>query len=164
MIKFSTNAQRELKKAAKKVKKASKKVSNMVAPHKKIAIWLTGWVGRNFKSQGGLVGGWLPFALGGRVVSGGKGVRVTDITTRRSYRIDSSARLLRDTGMLEKSYHPFWTRNNAGVGSKIKYSKVHEGGLGPVPVRRTLPNIGEVGPKIVDIYEDYVKKSTKDLV
>lgn len=76
---------------------------------KKIATFLDRWVQQNFKTEGGNVGGWAPFKLGGRYVKG-KG-------------IDTTAKLLQDTGRLRASFLPFAFNNNAGIGSDLPYSK-----------------------------------------
>lgn len=114
----------------------------------RIAVFLDRWVQQNFRTEGGNVGGWEPFAYGGRVVSGG---------------IDVSARLLQDTGRLRSSFVPFQSRTNAGIGSDLPYSEVHEEGLGNVPQRRMLPREREVRRDVREIYENFVRVSTREL-
>lgn len=163
MIKFTTNANVSLKKAEKKIRRMSKKVDDTKQPHKKIAVYLTRWVGLNFRSEGGNVGGWPPFAYGGRVTTSRKGVAVNDIETRRRVNIDTSAKLLQDSGRLRLSFMPFWSKRNAGIGSKLKYSRPHEEGQGAVPKRRMLPELTDVVEPITDIYIGHVKKAAKEL-
>lgn len=99
-------------------------------PLAKVSVLLDRWVQRNFRTQGGSVGGWRAFAAGGRLKPDGS--------------VDASAKLLQDTGRLRLSFKPFHDANTAGIGSALRYSKVHEEGIG-VPARRMLPKQADVG-------------------
>ena len=123
-----------------------KKLSAFKHVHKKAAIFLDQWVQQNFKSEGGKVGGWLPFAAGGR--------------WRKGKGLDTSAKLLQDTGRLRLSYLPFATTREAGIGSKLPYSKSHEQGLG-VPVRRVLPVDKDVRGAILSMFDAHARGVTK---
>lgn len=116
----------------------------------KVSIFLDRWVQKNFRSEGGEVGGWKPLEAGGRYVGRGS-----------SRRFDTSARILQDTGRLKASFLPFATKKNAGIGSDLPYAKAHEDGNG-VPKRRTLPEHNEVMPKVKKIIDAHIKKSLKD--
>lgn len=133
----------ELKRRSKKRFDALK---DMHTAYAKIAVYLDRWVQTNFKTEGSKVGGWLPFAKGGRWVKG-KG-------------LDVSAKLLQDTGRLRASYLPFSFKNNAGIGSDLPYAKKHEEGIG-IPIRRTLPRKLEVIGDVRKILELEVNKVTK---
>jgi len=135
-----------LKKLEKLQTKRAKKISNMETPFKKVAIFLDRWVQVNFKTEGGKVGKWKPLALGGRFYGGG---------------FDSNAKLLQDTGRLRASFLPFASKNNAGIGSKLPYSKKHEEGLDGLPQRRILPVKNEVIKDVTKIMEKHVKDSLK---
>lgn len=139
-IEFKANS---LKKAKKKAVKGAAKLKKLQHPHKKIAVFLDQWVQQNFRSEGGKVGGWEPFAVGGRSIGGV---------------IDSTAKLLQDTGALRISHIPFASKRNAGIGSDLPYAKTHEKGLGHVPQRRTLPKINEVRGDIKQIFNQHVKE------
>jgi len=102
--------------------------------HKKISIMLDSWVQRNFKSEGGSVGGWAPITRQGRI--------------------------LQDTGRLRLSFLPFADKDNAGIGSDLDYSEKHEKGIG-VSRRRMLPKINEVNDQIVKRYNIHVEGSIK---
>lgn len=123
-----------------------KKLSTFKHVHKKAAIFLDQWVQRNFKSEGGNVGGWKPFAIGGRWLKGTG--------------LDTTAKLLQDTGRLRLSYLPFATKRNAGIGSELPYSIVHEHGLG-VPVRRVLPVDKDVRGAILSMFEAHAKEAAR---
>lgn len=123
----------------------TKELQQMETANAAVSIYLDKWVQDNFKTEGGNVGGWEPFAYGGRV--GAKG-------------IDTSAKLLQDTGRLRASFLPFATRTNAGIGSDLPYSKDHEEGIG-VTRRRILPERSEVWPMAKKIYDNFVKRVIK---
>jgi len=120
-------------------------------PNRQISVWLLRWVNENFKSQGGKVGGWKPFKLGGRRLPGGQ--------------IDRSAKLLQDTGRLRASFSPFHSRRFAGVRSRLPYSITHDLGLPHrnLPARRMIP-IGsdqDVRRAVIRIYSAHIRKVTR---
>ena len=129
----------------------ARKIKNTRAPNRLISIWLLRWVNDNFKTQGGKVGGWKPFKLGGRRLPGGG--------------IDTSAKLLQDTGRLRASFSPFYNRSVAGIGTSLPYSIIHELGfpLKNVPARRMLPIASDkaVVNAVVRIYNKHVKKALR---
>jgi len=127
---------------------AMRKVKNTVIPFKKISIFLDSWVQRNFKTQGGKVGGWKKLKAGGRYVSKGK--------TRH---FDKSAMILNDFGRLKSSFLPFSSKGNAGIGSDLPYSKQHNEGKDNVPKRRILPVDKEVLGKATKIINVHIKDS-----
>lgn len=116
-------------------------------PNQQVAIVLDRWVQRNFKTEGGNVGGWTPFKRGGRRLPGGG--------------IDTSAKLLQDTGALRLSYRLFWNSEIVGIGSDLDYSKPHEEGDGRLPQRRMLPQERDVIRPILKVYTNHVEKLTR---
>lgn len=105
---------------------------NKLIAYKRSAAWLHKWVMENFEGEGDKVGKWAPFS---------------PVTLRSIERTDPGrmpAKLLQKTGALRQSFLPFATSTNAGVGSKLDYSKKHEEGEGRLPARRMLPRRGEV--------------------
>ena len=128
--------------------KAREKMVGTGAPivYRKIAIFLDQWVQRNFKAQGASLKGsvWPPFKYGGRPIKGGG--------------LDTSAKLLQDTGALRASHLPFSSKSDAGIGSLLPYSKFHQEGIG-VPMRRTLPERVEVHAAIAQLFDEHVKRS-----
>jgi phage gpG-like protein len=123
------------------------KLTDLSGPNRKVSIVLDRWVQRNFKTQGGHVGGWTPFKRGGRPIPGGG--------------IDTSAQLLQDTGALRLSFRMFWDSKRAGIGSRIKYSKPHEEGTSRLPQRRMLPQEADVIQPILRVYENHVASLTR---
>ena len=133
--------------AVRKLKQLLKKVKNPTQANREVSVWLMRWVALNFRSEGGKVGGWLPFKHGGRVTATG---------------VDESAKLLQDTGVLRASFTPFYSRTIAGIGSGLHYSVTHELGLPHrnVPVRRMLPLASDkdVEQGIIKIYDRWIKR------
>ena len=107
---------------------------------KKVAIYLDSWVHRNFKTEGALVGGWKPLQAGGRWGSRG---------------FDTSAKILRDTGVMEHSFVPFTAKDNAGIGTDLGYAKKHEKGEG-VPKRKILPRKKDVMKRVREILKNHI--------
>lgn len=130
-------------KLKKKAEKGHEKLKQMQRPHKKIAVFLDQWVQRNFKTEGGNVGGWPPLKAGGRSKKG---------------RFDAKAKILQDTGALRLSHIPFANRRTAGIGSDLKYSKTHDKGLKGIPQRRTLPKWPDVKDGVEAIFDGHVKE------
>lgn len=130
-----------------KLTKSREKMVGTGSPvvYKKIATFLDQWVQRNFKSQGANLKGdvWPRFAAGGR---------------RKRGILDTSAKLLQDTGALRASHLPFSSKSDAGIGSLLPYSKFHQEGIG-VPRRRTLPERVEVHDAISQLFDEHVKRS-----
>ena len=125
------------------VKELSRQMADLRLFYKKASIMLDRWVQINFRSEGGQLdtGKWPPFKLGGRPVRGG---------------IDTSAKLLQDTGRLRASHVPFATSKSAGIGSDLPYAKAHHEGLNSLPVRRTLPEDDEVQNAVLDLVQKHV--------
>lgn len=136
-----------LKKLEKKLQKRRKDLENDQGAMKKIAIFLDRWVQKNFKSEGKSVGGWAPLAAGGRFISG-EG-------------LDTTAKILQDTGRLRASFRPFAVRGNAGIGSELPYAKKHNEGDSRLPQRRMLPERSEVIDDVKKILENHVEKILK---
>ena len=125
------------------------KLKNIEPTHKKISIMLDRWVQENFKTEGGNVGGWAPLKAGGRFTGKGK-----------NRKFDPSAKILRNTTRLSKSFLPFADKKDAGIGSDLPYSKPHDEGIGIV-MRRILPVLPEVKRDINNAYNDHVKEAIR---
>jgi len=119
---------------------------------RQVAVYLDQWVQRNFQGKGRNVGGWIPFAYGGRLTTKAK-ANAKSIDWRRY--IQSNAQLLMDTGALRLSFLPFVRKGVAGIGSALPYSKPHEEGEG-LPQRRMLPKNAEVEAPVFSILENFV--------
>jgi phage gpG-like protein len=141
----------QLKLAKRQLRILSKRIKYPLTANKAVSAWLMRSVNSNFESQGGKVGGWEPFALGGRKLPSGQ--------------IDRKAKLLQDTGVLRGSFTNFYGRNHAGVGASAPYSIFHELGVAShrLPARRMLPvaRDREVIDKVTRIYDVYIKRSSR---
>lgn len=139
------------KAAKRKLRELIRKVRNPAQANRRVSIWLMRWVNDNFKSQGGKVGGWKPFKLGGRRLPGGG--------------IDRSAKLLQDEGRLRASFSPFHGRTMAGIGSDLGYAITHQLGLPHrnLPARRMLPlnTDRDVERGIIRIYDNYIRRAIR---
>jgi len=115
--------------------------------HKKASVMLDAWVQRNFRSSGGNLsdGKWKPFANGGRLMPDGV--------------VDTSAKLLMDTGLLRASHLPFYGKKDAGVGTELDYALNHNKGIG-VPIRRTVPKDDEVRSALLALLNQHAKAAT----
>ena len=130
----------ELKKS---VEARRKQLANFRTPYTRASIFLDQWVQRNFKSEGGKVGGWKPFAQ-----STLEHIAQTDPGRQ-------PAKLLQRTGRLRSTFLPFASDDDAGIGSNLFYSKFHNEGLGRLPQRRLLPTRDLVMADIRRIFKNY---------
>lgn len=146
-IQFSSKP--EMASIKKKLQDKGKRIGDLLPVHKKVSVYLDGWVQKNFKTEGGNLkdGKWPRFKAGGRRVAG---------------RLDSSAKLLQDTGALRSSHLPFYDKKNAGIGSNMKHAAPHNKGLGHLPMRRTIPKIAEISSSVLTIFDNHVKKQVKE--
>ena len=112
-----------------------KELKNLSTPMAQSAVYLDRWVQQNFKQEGSPVGGW------------------------RS--IQREGMILQDTGRLRASFSPFHTRYDAGIGSDLSYSEVHNEGIGAVKKRRILPRRTEVMDDIRKIIRNFINRVIK---
>lgn len=152
MLRFSARPLRgSSRRARRKLQSLARQMKNPTPANRNVSIWLLRWANQNFKTEGGKVGGWKPFKLGGRRLPDGS--------------IDTTAKLLQDTGRLHASFSNFYSRQVAGIGSNLDYSLTHELGLPHrnLPSRRMLPLASdkEVENSIIKIYDDYIDRSIR---
>ncbi len=138
------------KPAIKKLRQLIRTVRDTRRPNKQVSIWLLRWVSRNFKTEGGKVGGWAP-------------LRPATIAARKKGPGSGRPKILRDTGALEKSINNFYSRRVAGVGSRLSYSARHDVGfpMDHIPRRRILPVASDkdVTHAIIKIYDVYITRA-----
>lgn len=114
--------------------------------NREASIALYGWTIRNFDRQGGLQGGWAPLAAS---------------TVREKQRIGKQQMLVR-TGQLRQSFSGFFSRENAGVGTPIIYSRFHHEGAGRMPQRELLPRQDVVLQIGIRVYGQYVARKARE--
>ena len=149
MIKTKPTGVKQAKQKTDKVFKAL----DLGRVNKAASIFLDQWVQKNFKTEGGKVGGWEPFLYGGRLTpkkaGGEKG--------KGGKYINPSSKLMMDSGALRSSFHPFSNKKVAGIGSKLPYSKKHDQGEDGMIQRRLLPEDGEVQTELKRMYGTHVR-------
>ena len=130
-------------------------VTNLRTPMARAAILLDQWVQKNFRSEGGKVGSWEPFAKNKN--------GIPFVEAKNPGR--APAKLLQDTGRLRSSFSPFATSKTAGIGSDLPYAKYHHEGTGRLPMRQLLPDKGsalkEVKQAAKEVLSDYVNEAIK---
>jgi len=146
-MKIETRVRPPLKEFNDRLAKARKNLAASKPAMKKVSVFLDRWVQDNFKSEGGKVGGWKELAAGGRWVRG-RG-------------LDTSAKVLQDTGRGRASFTPFASKNDAGIGSDLPYMRDHDRGEQGQEQRRILPEGDEVHDEVEEILDDHVKLSFK---
>jgi phage gpG-like protein len=137
----------------KRLAKKRAAVMDLRTPYARAAVLLDQWVQKNFKTEGGKVGGWVPFA------KNAAGIPLVEI--REPDR--APAKLLQRTGRLRSSFNPFANTKQAGIGSDLPYAKTHHEGEGNVPERSLLPSKGTAHREVMraarEIMADYNRKA-----
>jgi phage gpG-like protein len=122
----------------------------MLQANRRVGIWVLRWINDNFKTEGGKVGRWKKFRYGGRFRKG---------------KLDTSAKLLQDTGRLRASFDSKPNKKGVTIGSDLEYSKYHEEGVPKkrLPQRRMLPDgkDREVSNAIIKIYDHAIERALK---
>lgn len=112
--------------------------------YSRASVFLDQWVQKNFQSSGGKVGGWKPFSP-----------RTLEYIAKNDPgRLP--AKLLMKTGRLRASFMPFATDEDAGIGSRLEYSAIHQKGRGRIPARPMLPTAALVRDDIRRIFKDRI--------
>jgi phage gpG-like protein len=106
-------------------------VMDLRTPYARASVYLDQQVNKNFKTEGGMVGGWAPFARNGA------GVPLVEVADPGR----APAKLLQKTGRLRLSFAPFANKTEAGIGSNVDYAEDHHKGVG-VPERQLVPDKG----------------------
>lgn len=132
-----------------------KAITDLRTPYARAAVLLDQWVQKNFRGEGGNVGGWEPFAKNKR------GIPYVEASDPGR----APAKLLQKTGRLRSSFNPFASAKNAGIGSDLPYAKIHHEGDGRIPARPMLPDKGQARTAIMraakEIMTDYTNKALK---
>jgi len=143
-----------LEELRKRLAKKRAAVTDLRTPYARAAVLLDQWVQKNFKTEGGKVGGWAPFA------KNAAGIPIVEV--REPDR--APAKLLQRTGRLRSSFNPFANTKQAGIGSDLPYAKTHHEGIG-LPERQLLPDHNPAYKKVMraarEIMADYNAKALK---
>jgi phage gpG-like protein len=144
-----------LEELRKRLDKKRRAVMDLRTPYARASVLLDQWVQKNFKTEGGKVGGWVPFAK--------NSAGVPYVELREPDR--TPAELLQRIGRLRSSFTPFASKSHAGIGSDLPYAKTHHEGLGNAPERQLLPDHNpayrEVMRSAREIMAEYNDKALK---
>lgn len=158
MMQFGISSKVSMNDIKAAVKNAQEALKDDGVLMRQIAIFLDQWVQKNFKGQGDKVGGWEPFKYGGRLSLKKKG-NAQAVEGHRY--VNTSAKLLMDTGALRLSFLPFVRKGTAGIGSDLPYSKPHNEGTDKLVQRRILPEDHEVRMDVKMMMENFVSVKIK---
>jgi phage gpG-like protein len=145
VINVSVN-ERNIRALERKLERFANQVAQPVEANREASIALYGWTIRNFDRQGGLHSGWAP---------------LHPRTVKEKARIGKEQMLVR-TGALRSSFTSFYSKDNAGVGSELTYSKFHEEGTGNMPARPMLPPRAVVLDIGLRVYGQYIARKVKE--
>lgn len=135
----------QLAAANRRLEQFANAMADVTPANREASIALYGFTLRNFDRQGALQGGWKPLAPS---------------TVRQKQRIGKEVPLVR-TGHLRAGFTSFYSRDNAGVGNEVSYSRFHHEGTGRMPQRELLPtreNVLQIGLKV---YGQYVAREAR---
>lgn len=113
--------------------------------NREASIALYGFTIRNFDRQGAFQGGWAPLAPS---------------TIKQKQRLGKEVPLVR-SGAMRAAFTSFYSRDNAGVGNELSYSRFHHEGASRLPQRTLLPdreNTLKIGLKV---YGQYVEREAR---
>lgn len=115
--------------------------------NRQASIALYGWLIRNYDKEGASIGGWAP---------------LSPRTIAEKKKIGKEKMLVR-TGALRQSFLPFYTKDNAGVGSELSYSQRHEEGDPDknLPARPMLPPRDVTLDIGIRVYGNYVRQQVR---
>lgn len=116
-------------------------------PNRQASIAMYGWLIRNYDREGAAIGGWEP---------------LSPRTIAEKKKLGKEKMLVR-SGAMRQSFVPFYTKDNAGVGSELSYSKAHEDGNPSrnLPARPMLPPREVVLDIGIRVYGQYVAREAR---
>lgn len=137
--------EQQLRRLNQRLERFARAIDDMTPANREASIALYGFTLRNFNQQGGLQSAWTP---------------LHPRTVKEKARIGKQVPLVR-TGALRAGFTSFYSRDNAGVGNELEYSKYHHFGTQHLPRRELLPtreNVLRIGIKV---YGQYVQRQTR---
>lgn len=129
-----------------RLERFARSLTDLTPANREASIALYGFTLRNFDRQGGLQGGWAPLA---------------PRTVKEKARIGKETPLVR-TGALRANFTSFYSRDNAGVGNQLSYSRFHHEGTARLPKRELLPQREKVLDIGLRVYGQYVARQTRE--
>jgi phage gpG-like protein len=135
----------QLAAANRRLDQFARAMDDQTPANREASIAMYGFTLRNFDRQGALQGGWKPLAAS---------------TIRQKQRIGKEQPLVR-SGHMRAGFTSFYSRDNAGVGNEVSYSRFHHEGTSRLPQRLLLPtreNVLQIGLKV---YGNYVSREAR---
>jgi phage gpG-like protein len=129
-----------------RLERFARDIQSPVEANREASIALYGFTLRNFDQQGGLQGGWAPLAPS---------------TIRQKERIGKQQPLVR-SGHMRAGFTSFYSRDNAGVGNEVSYSRFHHEGTARLPQRELLPRRDAVLQIGINVYGKYVERKVRE--
>lgn len=137
--------QAQLKAVQKRLTRFLERMKDRTAANREVSIQLYSWFARNYDTQGASVGGWAPLA---------------ESTVREKQRIGKTRMLIR-SGQTRASFAPFYTAENAGVGSESEIARFLHEGTKRMPARELLPPREVTNDIGLKIYNKYVEREVE---
>ena len=121
-------------------------LTNPVQANKAAATAIYGWTMRNYDAEG--------------VHQKPRWPALAERTVKRKAR-KGKEKMLVMSGHMRASILPFWSKDNAGVGSEVEYAAHHEEGRKHLPQRKILPTERVVAETGLKVYGYYVSEAVK---
>jgi phage gpG-like protein len=137
--------QAQLAAAERRLEGFARAMSDLTPANREASIALYGFTIRNFDRQGAMQGGWAPLA---------------ESTVRQKQRIGKEVPLVR-SGALRSGFTSFYSRDNAGVGNELSYSRFHHEGTSRMPQRTLLPDRDNTLRIGLAVYGQYVAREAR---
>lgn len=135
--------------------------------NRQVSVRLMSLVMKNFSTQSNDGNKWAPFKLGGRYVSSKKVKKKKGEKRGKGRFLDTSAKLLQDTGNLRQSFLGLYSKDVAGVGAKasagVNYAIVHEQGSpkNKLPARPMLPTAKQLEQEFINVYNSQIRRAQR---
>lgn len=136
----------QLRAANRRLEHFAREIAAPIEAHREASIAMFGFTMRNFDRQGALQGGWRPLAPS---------------TIRQKERIGKEVPLVR-TGHMRAGFNSFYSRDNAGVGNEVTYSRFHHEGTAKLPQRELLPRREAVLQIGLKVYGNFVQRKARE--
>lgn len=147
-----------LKEAQAMLAKAKSRMGSAEPSFKRSVAVIDGWIQRNFRTEGGKVGGWAPLAdstIERRLKKNEKRSKKKKSTQTGKIMI------LQDDGDLREHWKHTWGKDHAAVVSAVEYGIFHETGTKKMPQRRILPTLEEIWPSIEKLFDEHIRRALR---
>ncbi len=135
-----------------KMRKVKLRLDDRTRVNKRAAVFVLGWIQRNFTEQGKRTGGWkalAPSTLLARAKGWGDYIKSTKPT------------ILQNKGKLKNDWALHYSRTMAVLESNADYSVAHDEGKGHVPKRKITPTNKMIIKDLRKIYGHFIRTSLK---